>query len=614
MDDSETMSKYKTFVNILDKLRKEAPAENKRYYPIETNLEKLTQARARAFLHLFLKVKFGLLDFKEREQLVTDDPNDGGIDAYYIDEELKKIYFIQSKFRATKENFHNKQIELGELLNMEVDRITEGRSKDENGDEYNGKIKHLQGEIRKISDIGRYKYEVVILANLKENTPSKLKKLTGGFGAEVFDYERTYRELVFPVITGTYYSPNELKIYLNLSKNTSSSARISYKVLTKYKECEISVLFVPTLEIARALYKYKNSILKYNPRSYLELSNNLVNKEIAKTITKLKTNEFALYNNGITMLSYGTEFNEKIGQKDKAQIIITQPQIINGGQTAFTLSRIYEDNRNNGNLEDLFGNKEVLLKVITFSEKDQEDSVGHLDLIEAISKATNQQTPVEEADRRSNDRIQIEIQNAIFNSFGYFYERKRGEYADGIKAGYINRPQIIDRGLFLRLCKSCDMKPSEARRSGVEMLFRGDNFTDTLHDVNRHKGYFFAFRCYEMLSTLERKHYNEKNNRFGVATYGQALRYGKFAVVSACTLNYEGEKSQEVTEIVNSVLSKWLDFEAYVSGIDSNNNYFRTYFDEEKGVNVQELNFDNYYKSKSLDSDLLKYFDPSKKN
>jgi hypothetical protein len=607
------MSKYATLLSILEQLRNEAPQENKRYYPAETDLEKLNQARARAFIHLFLKVKFGLLDFKEREKFVTDDANDGGIDAYYIDKELKKIYLIQSKFRNTENNFHDKEIALAELLSMDVDRIADGEQTDENGNEYNGKIKQLQRDLSEVTDIGRYKYEVVILANLKEKTPSKLKKLTGGFGAVVFDNERTYRELVFPVITGTFYNPSELTIYLSLSNKTSSSARISYKVLTEHKECEISILFVPTLEIAKTLHKFKNSVLRYNPRSYLELTNNTVNKEIASTITNVSTNEFALYNNGITMLSSGTEFSEKIGQKDKAQVIITQPQIINGGQTAFTLSRIYEENLNNGNLDELFGNKEVLLKVITFPDKEQDDNRDQLNLIEAISKATNQQTPVEEADRRSNDRIQIEIQNAIFNSFGYFYERKRGEYADGIKAGYIQRSQVIDRELFLRLCKTCDMKPSEARRSSLKVLFQENNFINTLNDVRRHKEYFFAFRCSEALNTLERKFSRDKNNRYGIATYGQALRYGKFAVVAACRLGYVEEKSlAEVETIVNSVLGKWPDFESHVSSLPGNSTYFRRYYNEEKKVVVQELNFDNYYKGRTLNSDLSKFFGGTK--
>jgi len=279
-------SKYKTLVHIWDQIRKEAPPEFKRYHVLETATEKLNQARSRTFVHLFLKVSFGLLDFKEREYFITDRSGDGGIDAYYIDHESKVVFFIQSKFRTNKNNFEEKDISFDELLIMDVDRIVAGEEEDENGNPYNGKIKQLQRDISTIPDIGRYKYEVIILANLKKQKTSHLRKLTGGFPAIVFDYEKSYNDLVFPVISGTYYSEEELYIKLNLSNTTLSSSRISYNVKTSFKDCDISILFVPTGEIGEILYKYKNSILKYNPRSYLELSNNDVNKEIAEPLAK----------------------------------------------------------------------------------------------------------------------------------------------------------------------------------------------------------------------------------------------------------------------------------------------------------------------------------------
>jgi len=411
------------------------------------------------------------------------------------------------------------------------------------------------------------------------------------------------------VIHGTYYSPGELKISINLSNTSSSSARITYSVTTKNNECDITVLFVPTLEIAKTLYKYRNSILKYNPRSYLELSNNNVNRSIASTITDLQTNEFALYNNGITMLSFDTSFNEKIGQKDKAQLIITQPQIINGGQTAFTLSRLYEERIAKASSLDIFSNKEVLLKVITLHASSNTDQVDYLELIEDISKATNQQSPVDDADRRSNDQIQIKLQNVIFERFGYFYERKRGEFADGIRSSYINRSQIIERELFLRLCKSCDLQPAESWRA-IKELFDLNNFNRTLNNESRFPEYFFAFKCYELLADIKKRFAKDKNNKNGIANYGNALVYGQYAVVSVCRLKYQGEESlTQVEAIVKEILNYWLDFETYVTTLLSNSGYFRTYVDEATQVVRQEVNFANYYKGRTLNEDLQRYFD-----
>ncbi len=39
-------------------------------------------------------------------------------------------------------------------------------------------------------------------------------------------------------------------------------------------------IFVPLIEIAKILYKYKNSVLRYNPRCFLGLKNNQVNPDI----------------------------------------------------------------------------------------------------------------------------------------------------------------------------------------------------------------------------------------------------------------------------------------------------------------------------------------------
>jgi hypothetical protein len=202
----------------------------------------------------------------------------------------------------------------------------------------------------------------------------------------------------------------------------------------------------------------------------------------------------------------------------------------------------------------------------------------------------------------------------IFDSYGYSYERKLVEFADGIRAEYIQRSRIIDRELFLRRCKACDLKPSEARQSGEKILFREDNFTNTLNDVCRYKEYFFAFRCYEILNALAREYSKVKNNRFGVAIYGQALRYGKFAVIIARRLK-SNEKTplDQASQIVNAVLRQWQDFESRISDLPSNGDYFRHYYDEERKVMVQELNYDNYYKGRTLNADLLNFFKTANK-
>lgn len=150
--------KYETLLKTLDKIREEAPDKFVSYKVDENNIESLNQARSKAFIHLYLKVKCGIASFLERHDFITEGTQDGGVDAYYIDRENKKILLIQSKFRTTKDNFEKKKITASDLVRMEVQRILKGQKEDSRGNSFSGKIKTFQNEWSKISDQAYYKY------------------------------------------------------------------------------------------------------------------------------------------------------------------------------------------------------------------------------------------------------------------------------------------------------------------------------------------------------------------------------------------------------------------------------------------------------------------------
>ena len=446
------MSRYAMLVRVLDGLRKEAIGTKyeKRYNPVKGQ-EAVRQARSRAFIHLFLKVMFGMPSFEDRELRVTDGALDGGIDGYFIDRNARSIYLIQSKFRANERNFEDKRIDLEDLLAMEIRRILGGEEADATGNAYNGKIKGMVREISLIPDIGRYTYKVVIIANVKNLGDEKLLRLSDGFPVEIFDFARSYNELLFPILSGTYFKASDLTIQIDLS-NKSAGSKIGYQVSTEYYDSDITVVFVPTSEIGRVMSTYRNSILVYNPRSYLEFEGQRVNSAIRQSIKQTNTNEFALLNNGITIISDDTHINESVGKRNRAQLHLLNPQIINGGQTAYTLSRIYDETPQEMN-ENVFSGKEVLVKIITLTpvEGVPEDESKKLALIEKISEATNSQTVVTVADRLSNEATNVSIQRELFDKYGFLYERKRGEFADGVRSGYVSDDLIIERTVFIRV-------------------------------------------------------------------------------------------------------------------------------------------------------------------
>lgn len=589
------MSKYHTLLNILDRLRSETTTlHTAKYNPPPEDVEGTNQARARAFIHLYLKVSFGILDFNSREYFVTDGTNDGGIDGYYINADNKTIYFLQSKFRTTEKNFESKKIQLEEILVMDINRILEGEENDENGNTYNGKIKQLIRDIRKIDDIARYKYQVVLLANLDGVSQTKLRYLSGGYPIQVIDYENCYEKLVFPVISGTYFNATDLNIFIDLS-NKNAGSKISYTVQTKSSQCEITVLFVPTLEVAKILYKYKNSILKFNPRSYLDFEGQKVNNAIRETILKSSTNEFALYNNGITMLSDETYINEKIGQKNKAQLTVKNPQIINGGQTSFTLSRILEENID-ADFEKIFEGKEVLLKIITLIDTNGASSSHSqkLQLIDDISTATNQQTPVITADRFSNEHIHIGLQKILFERYGVLYERKRGEFGDGIFNHYVKQDQVIERNLFFRLYYAAN---GNLNKSVEKKLFLKQDFTEeTLMELDKLDNFYFAYLCFKKL-------FKAKNNF-------QKIEKNIYGQVFVMTLKYKPSKPADYWPVINEKITAFkIEWEAFIKQVSLiSKNHKRTYIDKETQKPISFFSETKWYRSSLFETDVINYF------
>jgi hypothetical protein len=84
--------KYRILTHILDEYVREGQGVRQRKSFFDTSTEEhQNQARARAFIHLYLAATYGVLDFEDREKMITDASYDGGIDAYFIDTENKII-------------------------------------------------------------------------------------------------------------------------------------------------------------------------------------------------------------------------------------------------------------------------------------------------------------------------------------------------------------------------------------------------------------------------------------------------------------------------------------------------------------------------------------------
>ncbi len=317
---------------------------------------------------------------------------------------------------------------------------------------------------------------------------------------------------------------------------------------------------------------------------------------------KNTTNEFALFNNGITILSDETFFNQRIGQKDKAQLSIKNPQVINGGQTAYTLSLLYEDSLNdNTGIAEKLEKKEVLVKIITFSLNKNSSFSEKLDLIEEISEATNKQNQVNSADRSSNNPLLISSQSTLFNDFGLLLERKRGEFYDGLRYGYIDKSHIIDRGIFMRISFSSLGYPVPPKKE--KQLLTEEKINTILNDNTNFKKYFFGCLLFSELQTL-----SDKNK------FSESFSSAMFAIISVCSAKYyinslnEDNIKDVAKKAIEEILNDWSNFEDHIVEEFHNHLYFNYNYNYSSKTYRLNSKFSHYYRSSNLAVDLNNYF------
>ena len=135
-----------------------------------------------------------------------------------------------------------------------------------------------------------------------------------------------------------------------------------------------------------------------------------MNRDIAKSVRdKTRHKLFPLFHNGITIIADKVDTSED-------EISIKNYYVVNGCQS---LSELYE---NRAHITD---NLRVLVKLIEIDASS--------DLSEIVTTFSNNQNGVKARDFKSNNPIQIRLQNEIRSEYGkeFHYEIKRGEENQG---------------------------------------------------------------------------------------------------------------------------------------------------------------------------------------
>lgn len=174
------------------------------------------------------------------------------------------------------------------------------------------------------------------------------------------------------------------------------------------------ITIVSLKDFAKFVKAGGNHLFHSNIRNYLSKSK--INQGIERTL-KQDADKFWYYNNGVTIVC------EDYVQSGLV-ITLTEPQIVNGCQTAKSVLNYFSD-KTNKEIINKGVNGNLLLKIIR--TKRSANIEGKKELRDNITRYTNSQNAVRGLDFYALDGFQRDLQRK-FEEIGYYFEIQRGAY------------------------------------------------------------------------------------------------------------------------------------------------------------------------------------------
>lgn len=335
------------------------------------------------------------LDTLEAVDSVCDQSGDKGVDGIYINEANGTIDIFQTKIsqKATKTIGDTILKEFFGTLSQFDSKESIQNLLDTGG---SAQVVSLIKRLQILSLYDQYKVRGIFICNV-ELDPNGIAYLAATDNIEFIGkqtLETTY-------ISHSRSVPQNLKATfdisgLNVSKHFVDSSTLAFIAPIKANE----LVKMPGIS--------DQSVFAYNVRGPLGGTN--VNRDIVKSIKdKSLHKKFPLFHNGITIV---TNQITETPEDNPEKLTIDTFFVVNGCQSLTALFK---------NQKDLTDDLRILTKFVQVSV----DS----DLSKTITHYSNNQNGVKARDFKSNNNIQVRLQNEFKIHYGteYFYEIKRGE-------------------------------------------------------------------------------------------------------------------------------------------------------------------------------------------
>jgi hypothetical protein len=466
---------------------------------------------------------------EDLEELITDDGNDCGIDAVWVDTTKKDAHVHLFQFK------HYKHFEKSDRYfpSREVDKVTNflDRLFDQDEDLKTFSNPYLWDKVQEIWSVireSRTKFTLYFCSNglgLELNQKTRLENSLSKYSNICFE------ELTFAKILKLHVSPEKEETVFKISAIDKqffdrTDGDIRGLITTVSAIDLINVIIDPTDDT-----RINDKIFDKNIRVYLG-TQNTVNQSIIKSALSEKRGYFWYLNNGITAVCSSFSFQAST----RAPIIeIRDLQIVNGAQTSNSLFEAYK--------KDPEAMKDVLLLVRLYETKNE-----HLPF--EIAVATNSQTRISSRDLMSNNPIQVKLEKA-FHGLGFFYERKKHQHQDK------DEDKKIDAFKLGQTLLAYHLREPEKAKVESDNIFddRHDEIFNSIHDIH------YLLDVYQLYKDIEKMRHsvNLLKKRGGITQIDDFLSYGQFHLIYLVNLLAEKNglsigKTEERERLIHDAL------------------------------------------------------------
>ncbi|MHA2636169.1 MAG: AIPR family protein [bacterium JZ-2024 1] len=400
----------------------------------------------------YVEARFKVSDDDFNRQY-TDGANDGGIDFYHRED--NNFFIFQTKFSETPRKTGVDEI-LDEIKKLKNTLIMSNPNKKAD-DFVNALKKEVENEDAVLEIL--WLTTNIVEQSVRDEIQKDLEKWRKENGWKIaMDFvaidKNTLEGVIYDVKHG--YIPYTGKKILKLEQGQWIEST-GWETGVHSIVCTVNVNDI--LKWFRTSYEI-DKFLQKNVREFLSETSK-INKAIGKSY--LDSPDWFWYkHNGIIIFA-----DNLFIDKTKRELVLRNPQVVNGGQTLKALFSVYNKNNRADN------SAKVLLRIYRLPYEDTETYKRSIEIISAL----NSQNKINPSDLRSTDPRQVRLEQ-LFKKIGsgYKYLRKRSKEA---KSG---RFSITMRNLALRYYVCMKNAPHEGVRGNVEELFEEENKYDEIFD------------------------------------------------------------------------------------------------------------------------------------